>query len=339
MYFSDLSKEDCLKTFEEIFRFPAFYSESSNGWLRRIFGKCGEFFVIDQTYLFEDPSTTSLTDAENVKKHWFIDASHNYTTYLTDAYKREIIDEETYRRYMSADVFCFCENDGAPKTPFTVKCPYCAETFRLLLPDPFIPTGGVIPSCPFCGGFMLSVRAPFGKKTEHGEIFIDHLEAGASYSSSMFCFYPDVEGESDADREERLVGITLKACENVVMDGEEKKSLITELYRNNPYILHAVPDLLRAISEAEGEEKERRLAAFRAIKAKDEANSSLSALGYVTKRSAGLPPVQSVPVTGNPGLGLAASFSAPLTAKHRFCPNCGTPVRGKFCEECGTKVN
>ena len=116
MDLNDMSAEERLRLFRVIFRFPAFQSAPSMKWRQRIFGKCGDIYVTDLVDLVEDPAHTALSPAENIRKHWFNDATHNYTTYLTDAFARGIIGETLYHELMTSDVYFGCSDDDAPKT-------------------------------------------------------------------------------------------------------------------------------------------------------------------------------------------------------------------------------
>ena len=151
--------------------------------LCKLAGKCGGCFVTDLADLIEDPSRTALSPAENIKRHWFNDASHSYTAELTDAFHRGIIGEALYRELMSSDVYYGCSDDGAPKTAYTIVCPCCAETFRLLLPEPYTAVGGVIPSCPFCGKLLLSVQPMTGAIIEIARSLPEPLPSSTILSS------------------------------------------------------------------------------------------------------------------------------------------------------------
>ncbi|MCQ2555278.1 MAG: zinc ribbon domain-containing protein [Clostridia bacterium] len=332
MEFMEMTRDEILKKFEEIYRRDAFYSDSAGRFIQKVFGKVDSFYCIDQIYYNEDPENTSLSEEENIRNHWFQDMTFSRTKYLYKALKDGLITEEVYKAHADEEIVLSDSKNGSLK--YILKCPKCRNEITIYS-KPGPRPGGYVKSCPFCGG--ISISGSVGG--EGNPLILREDLMGGTYLRDNFTVYPEIENETPDERKERIVSITLNSVKDIEVS--DKKEIIESLYERNPYVMHIAYDILKKISEGE----DRTL--LNEVKPEMNGNQVLSIFGYMTKKASGLPgnEAQIINIPGALfGLSMGGFTKAePVNMestkeKAKFCRFCGAKVNGKFCSECGTKV-
>ncbi len=323
MNFVDLKKEDILNNFKEIFRKEPFYSESSKSWIQDAYGSCYDLYILDRRYFNQDLYKNK--DDYNISSHFYQDITNSYNFHFYQAYQQGLINKEIYDQHKEENVYYHCHKDD-DLLHYQMHCPKCGQEINIYLNSKTMTnSGGVVPVCPYCGQFQLSLNSRNNENTK--EVRILELMPGVNIKDP-YSLYP--VSDSSIDRIEYLSQIILKECENLPFNDEEKLNIIRQVCKQNDTILHIIPAILKECANSYG--YDRIIELLQDIKKTDDGNTVLSRYNIISRQNINhiIPPM---PVLTN--------NQAPVIKQENrkakgFCKNCGAKVYEKFCPECGT---
>lgn len=304
--------------FEEVFREAPVLTRGK--WTRSAIGKGGGLWLKKEDFYREDPAGTGLSEAENTEKTTFTMLDGVPTALLRKALEDGLLTQERFDHYMDGTVaFGFTVEGKIRRYPY--HCPKCGNRLTILIP--MESWWGAIPSCPFCGGTLLSLTFDNRDKAA----LLSDIRMGATPVASYALIFPQEDGESEEAYRERVISLAESRCtEWFPEDPAYRSKIVRLLLERNPYLTHLLPQIFRLLTDGDAAFRAGLEEKLKSVTLRDNGESVLNLLG------------QSFYQMHIPTQNRAQPLPPKTGVKKRFCPNCGTPASGKFCRECGTKL-